>query len=56
VVSHGETLWKISQRYDTKVEIIKRSNAMGEDAIHPGQELQILVRTSVLDRLATTRD
>lgn len=56
VVETGETLWKISQRYDTKVAIIKRSNGMADDAIHPGQELQILVRTSVLERLAATRD
>jgi membrane-bound lytic murein transglycosylase D len=57
-VEAGETLWKISQRYETKVEIIKRSNALSTDAIHPGQTLKVLVRSSVLKRLATaaTRD
>jgi membrane-bound lytic murein transglycosylase D len=57
-VSPGETLWRISQRYGTKVEIIKRSNTMTSDDLSPGQELRILVRNSVLqkDREATTRD
>lgn len=53
-VSAGETLWKISKRYETKVEIIKRSNALSTDDIHPGQELRVLVRSSVLKRLAIT--
>lgn len=44
VVQSGETLWNISQKYQTKVEIIKRINKLADDGIHEGQVLQILAR------------
>lgn len=41
-VEEGETLWGISQKYQTKVEIIKMINKLPNDNIRPGQILRIL--------------
>jgi membrane-bound lytic murein transglycosylase D len=43
-VQQGETLWGISQKYDTKVEIIKSINKLNGDSIHEGQVLKILAK------------
>jgi len=51
-VEAGETLWQISQRYDTKVAIIQRINNLETDSISPGQVLHILVRQTVLEDIA----
>ena len=37
----GETLWKISVKYQTKVEIIKKVNNLTSDVLSPGQVLKI---------------
>lgn len=37
----GETLWKISVKYQTKVEIIKKVNNLTSDTLVPGQILKI---------------
>lgn len=37
----NETLWGISQRYKTTVDIIKKVNALPSDALSPGQRLSI---------------
>ncbi len=37
----GETLWKISVKYQTKVEIIKKVNNLTSDVLFPGQVLKI---------------
>lgn len=44
VVKKGETLWDISQKYDTKVEIIKMSNKLATDSISSGQILRIFTQ------------
>ncbi len=41
-VSQGETLWSISKRYGTKVEIIKRINQMDTTDLFIGQVLKIM--------------
>ncbi|MEL6194420.1 MAG: LysM peptidoglycan-binding domain-containing protein [Bacteroidota bacterium] len=41
VVKKGETLWDISKRYDTKVEVIKMSNKLETDSISSGQILRV---------------
>lgn len=46
-VKPGETLWQISKRYDTKVEIIKMINKMQTDSISEGQMLRILAKDGV---------
>lgn len=43
-VAAGETLWSISQKYDTKVDIIKKLNEMDSNAISPGQKLKVMER------------
>ena len=48
-VGAGETLWQISKRYDTKVEIIKMINKLESDAISEGQSLRILAKEEKLD-------
>lgn len=48
VVSTGETLWEISQRYGTKVEIIKMINKLESDNISEGQQLRILAKEDLL--------
>jgi len=48
IVKAGESLWSISQLYDTKVEIIKMINKLPNDNIQEGQSLKILAdKTSV---------
>ncbi|RMG31898.1 MAG: LysM peptidoglycan-binding domain-containing protein [Bacteroidetes bacterium] len=44
IVQSGESLWQISQLYNTKVDIIKRINELSSDAIYEGQVLRILAR------------
>lgn len=41
VVKKGETLYDISKRYDTKVEVIKMSNKLETDSINSGQILRV---------------
>ena len=41
-VEVGESLWNISKKYGTKVEIIKMINKLKTDEIQPGQILKIL--------------
>ncbi|MEM6262572.1 MAG: LysM peptidoglycan-binding domain-containing protein [Bacteroidota bacterium] len=48
VVEPGDTLWNISTRYGTKVEIIKLTNKLTTDALSTGMELRILARVSML--------
>lgn len=43
-VQVGETLWQISQQYQTKVEIIKMINKLTTDDISEGQSLRILTK------------
>ena len=52
-VDVGETLWSISQKYDTDVETIRKVNELKTNVIQKGQTLKILTRTSAL---STTRD
>ncbi|AIE60053.1 LysM peptidoglycan-binding and 3D domain-containing protein [Bacillus methanolicus] len=42
VVKKGDTLWDFSQKYDVKVEDIKKWNGLSSDIIYPNQELEIL--------------
>lgn len=44
----GETLWKISVAYGTKVEIIKLVNKLNTDSISPGTKLRILAKKDKL--------
>ena len=53
IVRQGETLWAISQEYQTRVDIIKQVNQLTDDVVHPGQELHILVRESVLRSISS---
>ncbi|MEO1448593.1 MAG: LysM peptidoglycan-binding domain-containing protein, partial [Bacteroidota bacterium] len=48
IVAPGETLWQISQRYDTKVEIIKLINKLESSNISNGQTLRILAKPDTL--------
>ena len=43
-VSAGESLWEISQKYGTKVEIIKVINKLANDDISEGTTLRILAK------------
>lgn len=43
-VAPGESLWQISQKYGTKVEIIKMINKLTKDSISEGQSLRILAK------------
>ena len=49
-VQPGETLWQISQRYETKVAIIKQVNNLTSDLIHAGQQLKIRARETTLSQ------
>ena len=49
-VQAGETLWKISTRYGTKVEIIKLTNKLSSNEIKPGQVLRVLAKKNKLIR------
>jgi lipoprotein-anchoring transpeptidase ErfK/SrfK len=40
-VKPGDTLGKISNEFNTTIELIKRANALTSDAIHPGQKLKV---------------
>ncbi|MEM7368818.1 MAG: LysM peptidoglycan-binding domain-containing protein [Bacteroidota bacterium] len=54
-VREGETLWQISQKYGTKVEIIKMINKMNSDSISEGQSLRILAKEEFLLKLRQSR-
>jgi len=40
-IKPGDTLAKIASRYNTTVELIKKSNALKTDLIHPGKKIKI---------------
>lgn len=42
IVAEGETLWQISQKYGTQVDLIKKINKLETDAIIMGQYLRVL--------------
>lgn len=44
-VRKGDSLWKISQRYNVSVESIKKINGLSNDLIYPGQKLKIPARS-----------
>lgn len=50
-VEAGETLWKISTMYGTKVEIIKLVNKLDTDSISPGTTLRILANKDKLEEM-----
>ncbi len=47
-VLQGETLWSISKRYRTKVDIIKRINQMDTTDLYIGQVLRIMANEEVV--------
>jgi|GEM_PF-788774 len=49
-VTQGETLWQISKKYGTKVDIIKRINKLESDSLSQGQVLRILAKKALLDK------
>ena len=53
-VSHtvvaGESLWEISQKYGTKVEIIKMINKLSTDTIPEGMTLKILAKEDLVGK------
>ncbi len=42
IVVAGETLWQLSQKYGTQVDLIKKINKLNKDEISQGQYLRIL--------------
>ena len=42
IVAEGETLWQISQKYGTQVDLIKKINKLESDEIIMGQYLRVL--------------
>ncbi|MCB0839852.1 MAG: LysM peptidoglycan-binding domain-containing protein, partial [Bacteroidetes bacterium] len=50
VVSPGESLWQISQKYGTKVEIIKMINKLTNDDISEGMRLKILAKEDLISK------
>ncbi|MBA1335221.1 MAG: Spore cortex-lytic enzyme, lytic transglycosylase SleB [Firmicutes bacterium] len=53
-VVKGDTLWKISQRYGTTVNEIKRANNYWKDEIYPGQKLVITWPSTASSRGSST--
>lgn len=53
IVVAGETLWSISQKYDTDVETIQKVNRLTSTRIKEGQKLRVLANSSAL---STIRD
>lgn len=45
-VSSGENLWSISQKYNTSMKTIKKSNLLASDILMPGQILTIPVNST----------
>lgn len=43
IVSHGDTLWEIGQKYQTSVDLIKKGNNLASDLIYVNQQLKIPV-------------
>ena len=50
-VEAGETLWRISTMYGTKVDIIKLVNKLESDSISPGTTLRILANKDKLEEM-----
>lgn len=44
-VRKGDSLWKLSQRYNVSIARIKQVNELSSDTIYPGQKLKIPTRT-----------
>jgi len=42
VVVAGDSLYNIAKKYDTTVELIKRSNSLSKDTIYPGMKLKVI--------------
>jgi N-acetylmuramoyl-L-alanine amidase len=53
-VSHGDTIWKISQWYGTTVNEIKRANNHWSDNIYPNQKLVITWPSAPASRGSST--
>lgn len=41
MVMRGDTLWRIAQRHNTTIEMVKRENGLRSSRIYPGQILQV---------------
>ncbi len=41
MVMSGDTLWRIAQRHNTTIELVKRENGLRSSRIYPGQILQV---------------
>lgn len=41
MVMRGDTLWKIAQRHNTTIDVVKRENGLRSSRIYPGQILQV---------------
>lgn len=53
-VQSGDTLWKLSQKYNTSVSAIKEANQLKYDVIFVGQELQIPTSESPNSSITST--
>lgn len=52
VVAKGDTLWTLSQRYNSSVAALKSANSLKGDALFVGQELRILPGTDIAATVA----
>ena len=41
IVRRGDTLYALAKRYRTDISIIKKANSMGDNVLHPGEQLII---------------
>ncbi len=41
MVMRGDTLWRIAQRHNTTIEMVKRENGLRSSRIYPGQVLRV---------------
>jgi len=53
-VQSGDTLWKLSEKYNTTVSAIKKANQLNSDVIYIGQELKIPTTNSTNSETTTT--
>lgn len=53
-VQKGETLWRISQKYDVSVDQIKSWNSLRTNLIHSGDQLIVKAPTGITSRGLTT--